>query len=145
MLNQFLGVQIRYAPKTLAIKKDSDIENGTQIHKNPSASTGNVEPPISFLITQKIIKDESVLSKNNDKHFDEIKNIFELEDNHGEIESTTESEESTYPKNCSGTPTTLSNCGSDQWSIDLNEKKIERDSEDYDSGKTFFFAKKIDW
>ena len=53
MLNQFLGVQIRYAPKTLAIKKDSDVENGTQIHKNPSASAGNVEPPISFLITQK--------------------------------------------------------------------------------------------
>ena len=29
MLNQFLGVQIRYAPKTLAIKKDSDVETKT--------------------------------------------------------------------------------------------------------------------
>ena len=107
MLNQFLGVQIQDVPK-LAIKKNSDIEQGTQIHKNRSASTGNVELPISFLITQKIVKEKSVLQKSNNEeaHFDEIKNIsVDLE--YGEIESTTESEESTYPKSCSGTPTTF--------------------------------------
>jgi len=137
MLNQFLGVQVQ-EPK-LAIKKhanqDADIEHGTQIHKNCSASAGNVELPISFLITQKIVKEESFLQKSNDAHFDdEIKNISDLDDDSGEIESTTESEESTYPKNCSGTPTTSSNFGSDQWSLDSNEKKIEGDNEDYDSG-----------
>ena len=138
MLNQFLGVQIQDVPK-LAIKKNSDIEHGTtQIHKNRSASAGgDVELPISFLITQKIVKEKSVLQKSNNEeaHFDEIKNISDLEDVEIESNSTTESEESIYPKNCSGTPTTFSNCGSsDQWSLDLNEKKIERDSDDYDSG-----------
>ncbi len=111
------------------------IYKNTQIHKNRSASAGNVELPISFLITQKIVQEESVLLKSNDAHFDEIKNISDLEDDGGEIESTTESEESTYPKNCSGTPTTSSNFGSDQWSLDSNEKKIERDTDDYDSGR----------
>ena len=84
------------------------------------------------------------MQKSNDAHFDdEIKNISDLDDDSGEIESTTESEESTYPKNCSGTPTTSSNFGSDQWSLDSNEKKIERDNEDYDSGtkELIFFTK----